>query len=131
VAADEPCVGSYVRGDATSSVVLAGDGKHLLTDVWTTGGVLVGIALVALFDLEILDPIVALLVGVNILWMGYRLLRRSVVGLLDATLPREAVQRVHAVTDHYRETEPVDFETIRTRESVSTVRLPHVLVPGD
>jgi cation diffusion facilitator family transporter len=99
------------------SVVLEADGKHLLTDVWTTVGVLVGVALVALFDLLILDPIVALLVGVNILWMGYTLLRRSVVGLLDATLPPEAVQRVHAVTERYRASESVEFDAIRTRES--------------
>ena len=104
-------------GRANRSIVLEADGKHLLTDVWTTGGVLVGVALVGLFDLEILDPIVALLVGVNILWMGYRLLRRSVVGLLDAALPPEAVQRVRAVTDRYRASEPVDFDAIRTRES--------------
>lgn len=104
-------------GRAHRSVVLEADGKHLLTDVWTTAGVLVGVTLVALFDLEILDPIVALLVGVNILWMGYKLLRRSVVGLLDAALPPEAVQRVRAVTERYRTSEPVDFETIRTRES--------------
>lgn len=99
------------------SIVLVADGKHLLTDVWTTGGVLVGVALVALFGLEILDPIVALLVGVNILWTGYRLLRRSVVGLLDAALPPEDVARVRAVTDRYRAEELVDFEAVRTRES--------------
>jgi cation diffusion facilitator family transporter len=104
-------------GRANRSVVLEADGRHLLTDVWTTAGVLVGVTLVALFDLEILDPIVALLVGVNILWMGYKLLRRSVVGLLDAALPPEAVQRVRAVTERYRASEPVDFDTIRTRES--------------
>jgi cation diffusion facilitator family transporter len=104
-------------GHANRSVVLEADGRHLLTDVWTTAGVLVGVTLVALFDLEILDPIVALLVGVNILWMGYKLLRRSVVGLLDAALPPEAVQRVRAVTERYRASEPVDFDTIRTRES--------------
>jgi len=99
------------------SIVLVADGKHLLTDVWTTAGVLVGVGLVAIFDLEILDPIVALLVGVNILWMGYQLLRRSVVGLLDATLPPDAVQRVRAVTERYRASGSVDFDTIRTRES--------------
>lgn len=99
------------------SVVLEADGKHLLTDVWTTAGVLVGVMLVALFDLEIIDPIVALLVGVNILWMGYSLLRRSVVGLLDAALPPEAVQRVRAVTERYRVSESVEFDSIRTRES--------------
>lgn len=114
------------------SIVLVADGRHLLTDVWTTGGVLVGVALVTLFDVEILDPIVALLVGVNILWTGYRLLRRSVVGLLDATLPPEDVARVRAVTDRYRMEQPVDFDAIRTRES-GQHRFVYltVLVPGD
>jgi cation diffusion facilitator family transporter len=113
------CVGlALIRGGRRHrSIVLEADGKHLLTDVWTTAGVLVGVTLVALFDLEVLDPIVALLVGVNILWMGYRLLRRSVVGLLDAALPPEAVQQVRTVTERYRASEPVDFEPIRTRES--------------
>jgi cation diffusion facilitator family transporter len=99
------------------SIVLAADGRHLLTDVWTTAGVLVGVALVALFDIHRLDPIVALLVGINILWTGYRLLRRSVVGLLDAALPPDEVARVHAVTDRYRRLDHVDFEAVRTRES--------------
>jgi cation diffusion facilitator family transporter len=104
-------------GRANRSIVLEADGKHLLTDVLTTAGVLAGVTLVALFDLERLDPIVALLVGLNILWMGYNLLRRSVVGLLDAALPPEAVAQVRAVTERYRATEGVDFDAIRTRES--------------
>jgi cation diffusion facilitator family transporter len=104
-------------GHIHRSVVLEADGKHLLTDVWTTAGVLVGVTLVAVFDLEILDPIVALAVGLNILWMGYKLLRRSVVGLLDAALPPGAVAQVRAVTERYRVNEHVEFDTIRTRES--------------
>ena len=99
------------------SIVLVADGHHLLTDVWTTGGVLVGVALVGLFDIERLDPIVGLLVGVNILWTGYRLLRRSVVGLLDATLPLEDVARVRAVIDRYQADPELVFKDIRTRES--------------
>lgn len=99
------------------SIVLVADGRHLLTDVWTTGGVLVGVALVAMFGLEILDPIVALLVGVNILWTGYQLVRRSLVGLLDAAMPPEDVARIRRVIDRYRTDDALDFEPIRTRES--------------
>jgi cation diffusion facilitator family transporter len=119
-------------GHRHRSVTLVADGRHLLTDVWTTGGVLVGVALVALFDLEILDPIVALLVGANILWTGYALLRRSIVGLLDAALPPEDVARIHSVTDRYRSTEEVGFEAVRTRES-GRQRFVYlaVQVPGD
>ncbi|MFB3738383.1 MAG: cation diffusion facilitator family transporter [Candidatus Velamenicoccus archaeovorus] len=104
-------------GKRHRSIVLVADGRHLLTDVYTTAGVLVGVALVAAFDVVRLDPIVALLVGVNILWTGYRLLRRSVVGLLDAALPPDEVARVHAVTERYRTSEHVEFEAVRTRES--------------
>ncbi len=74
-------------GRTHRSITLVADGKHLLTDVWTSAGVIVGIALVAVTGWEPLDPIVALAVGVNILWTGYRLLRGSVSGLLSAALP--------------------------------------------
>ena len=99
------------------SITLIADGKHLLTDVWTSAGVLVGIALVAIFDWRLLDPLVALLVGLNILRTGYSLLRRSVVGLLDAALPAEEVDKVEAVLERHRAEQGVDFGPLRTRES--------------
>jgi cation diffusion facilitator family transporter len=118
-------------GHRHRSITLLADGKHLLTDVWTSGGVLVGIGLVALFRWEVLDPIVALLVGVNILRAGYGLVRQSVVGLLDAALPAEDVAKVHAVIDRYRAEEPVDFHALRTRAS-GRQRFVYIdmLVPG-
>jgi cation diffusion facilitator family transporter len=112
------------------SITLVADGKHLLTDVVTSVGVLVGIALVAIFEWDVLDPIVALLVGVNILYTGYGLLRRSVVGLLDAALPAEDVERVDAVLARYCADEPVEFHALRTRESGRQRFIyMHVLVP--
>lgn len=69
------------------SITLEADGQHLLTDVWTSVGVLVAIGLVAVTNLHWLDPVIALVVGANILFTGYKLVRRSVVGLLDGTLP--------------------------------------------
>lgn len=99
------------------SITLVADGKHLLTDVWTSAGVLVGIALVAIMGWEVLDPIVALLVGLNILRTGWELLRRSVVGLLDAALPPEEAAIVHEVVDRYEREHPVSFSPVRTRES--------------
>jgi cation diffusion facilitator family transporter len=99
------------------SIALIADGKHLLTDVWTSAGVLLGIGLVAIFDWDVLDPIVALLVGVNILHTGAQLLRRSVVGLLDASLPPEDATKVQTVIDRYRVEHGVDFGPLRTRES--------------
>src|SRR4051812_36376576 len=74
-------------GKRHGSIVLEADGKHLLTDVWTSLGVLGGLGLVALTDLQVLDPIVALVMAGNILWTGIDLIRRSFDGLMDHALP--------------------------------------------
>ena len=108
---------ALVRAGRTHrSITLLADGKHLLTDVWTSGGVVVGIALVAVFDWQTLDPIVALLVGINILRTGYSLMHRSVTGLLDAALPDEDLATIHRVLDRYRGCESVRIDA-RSREA--------------
>ena len=76
-------------GKKYRSATLQADGHHLLTDVWTSVGVLVGIALVALTDWLWLDPMVAFAVGNNILWTGYKLLKESLSSLLSESLPKE------------------------------------------
>ena len=113
------------------SITLEADGKHLMTDVWTSVGVIVGVLLVALTGWERLDPVVAAIVGVNILLTGFRLVSQSVTALLDAALPAEDVAEVGRVLDHMR-TADVDFAEVRTRASgrdrfVSLT----VLVPGE
>jgi cation diffusion facilitator family transporter len=116
-------------GRAHRSVTLIADGKHLLTDVVTSAGVIVGVLLVALTGWAPLDPLVAIVVGVNILITGYRLISSSVTSLLDAALPAHDMEALHAALDGVRVPE-VEFGEIRTRESgrqrfVSlTVRLP-------
>jgi cation diffusion facilitator family transporter len=85
--------------------------------VWTSAGVLVGIALVVVFGWQPLDPIVALLVGVNILRIGYDLVRRSLSGLLDAALPAGEIARIEAVLGRHRGDGPVRIDTPRTREA--------------
>jgi cation diffusion facilitator family transporter len=117
-------------GKAHRSVTLSADGKHLLTDVWTSAGVIVGVLLVGLTGWQRLDPIVAAIVGVNILVTGFRLVSASVTSLLDAAMPPDDLARVAAVLDQKRTAE-VDFADVRTRESgrhrfVSMT----VLVPG-
>jgi cation diffusion facilitator family transporter len=117
-------------GKAHRSVTLSADGKHLLTDVWTSAGVIVGVLLVGLTGWERLDPIVAAIVGVNILLTGFRLVSASVTSLLHAAMPPADLARVSAVLDQKRTAE-VDFADLRTRESgrhrfVSMT----VLVPG-
>lgn len=119
-------------GRRERSMALTADGRHLLTDVVTSVGVLVGIALVAVFEWEVLDPIVALMVGVNILFTGSGLLRRSVTGLLDASVPTEELQNVHEVIERYRSEQPVDFHALRTRESGrQRFVYVHLLVPDE
>ena len=117
-------------GAAHRSVTLTADGKHLLTDVWTSVGVIVGVLLVGLTGWQRLDPIVAAIVGVNILVTGFRLVSQSVTSLLDAAMPAADLARVTAVLNHMRTAE-IDFDDVRTRESgrhrfVSLT----VLVPG-
>ncbi|MGB3410655.1 MAG: cation diffusion facilitator family transporter [Microthrixaceae bacterium] len=119
-------------GRASRSLTLEADGRHLLTDVWTSAGVVVGILLVAIFDFEILDPIVALLVGVQIMFTGYKLVKRSVVGLLDASLSPEDSAKVKQVLDECSGSGIVEFAPVRTRES-GRQRFVYVTmrVPGD
>jgi cation diffusion facilitator family transporter len=104
-------------GKKHRSITLEADGKHLLTDVWTSVGVLVAIGLVLITHLTILDPIIAILVGLNILYTGYGLVRRSVIGLLDSALPDDEIdvvnQAVHAACKDAR----VEITQLRTRES--------------
>jgi len=117
-------------GRAHRSITLEADGKHLLTDVWTTAGVVVGVALVALTGWLPLDPLIAIAVAVNIVVVGYRLISRSTAGLMDAALDPAVVARIDEVLESYRP--ELDFHDVRTRESgrMRFVQL-HLLVPGD
>ncbi|WP_257225798.1 cation diffusion facilitator family transporter [Rhodococcus opacus] len=118
-------------GRKQRSITLIADAKHLMTDVWTSAGVIIGIGLVALTGWERLDPIVALAVGVNILWTGYRLLRGSVSGLLSAALPPDDQAQINAVLERYRGEYPVEFAPLRTIESGRQRQIFVVLtVPG-
>ncbi|MFN8168964.1 MAG: cation diffusion facilitator family transporter [Candidatus Nanopelagicales bacterium] len=117
-------------GRSHRSATLVADGKHLLTDVWTSAGVIVGVALVAVTGWLPLDALVAIAVAMNILVTGARLVWSSTSALLDAAMPAEDVARVAAVLDRYRG-EDVDFHGLQTRESGRTRFVSvHVLVPG-
>ena len=117
-------------GRRGNSISLESDAQHLMTDVWTSIGVIVGVGLVALTGWAPLDSLVAILVGVNIIWTGIQLVRRSVAGLMDAALPLEEQNIIENVMTKYRGKE-VDFHALRTRQAASrrfvTV---HMLVPG-
>jgi cation diffusion facilitator family transporter len=112
------------------SMVLIADGKHLLTDVWTSAGVVLGVAAVAISGWDPLDPIIALAVGANILWTGWGLLRDSVSGLLDRRLTDAEIAEVVAVLESHS-SDQVHFHALQSRAAgrqrfVSV----HMLVPG-
>jgi len=118
-------------GRRERSLILEADGRHLMTDVWTTVGVVVAVGLVAITGWLRLDPVVAIAVAVNILFTGGRLIRRAGRGLLDAALPEEEQQAVRAALEPFT-SDDVHFHAITCRESgrdrfVSM----HVLVPGN
>jgi len=113
------------------SITLEADARHLMTDVWTSVGVIAGIAAVAVTGWQILDPIVALAVAVNIIHSGVGLVRRSVQGLMDSALPEEERRAVEAVLDLYRR-QGVRFHALQTRQAaVRRFLSVHVLVPGE
>jgi cation diffusion facilitator family transporter len=113
-----------------ASIALEADAHHLMTDVWTSAGVLLAVGAVWLTGVQRLDPIIALLVAVQIVWTGVKLVRRSAQGLLDTALPPQAQGRLSAVLKRHASSE-VSFHAVRTRVSGarSFVSL-HVLVPG-
>lgn len=113
------------------SITLTSDGKHLLTDVWTSAGVVVGVLLVALTGWVRLDAVVAFAVGVNILVTGWKLIAQSTAGLMDISLPKEDNARIQAILDSFT-TEQIQFHAVRTREAGHRQFMDmHLLVPGD
>jgi cation diffusion facilitator family transporter len=112
------------------SITLEADGKHLMTDVWTSAGVVVAVLLVALTGWLRLDPLIAAAVGVNILIAGWGLIRTSVDGLMDKALDSETQAEVDAVIARFV-SDDVAVHAVRTREAghMRYVSM-HVLVPG-
>jgi cation diffusion facilitator family transporter len=117
-------------GAKYESITLEADGKHLMTDVWTSAGVIAGLLVATLTGWTVLDPIVALLVAINIIWTAIDLLRRSVNGLMDAALPETEQEIIAGIIEKYREKQ-VDFHALRTRQAASRRFISvHMLVPG-
>lgn len=112
------------------SIALRTDAHHLLSDVWTSLGVILALALVRLSGLLWLDPLVAILVGSNVLITGWRLLRESASGLLDAALPQAELQTLQDWLEA-ASSEELRFHAVRTRMAGSRRFISlHVLVPG-
>lgn len=118
-------------GAMHNSITLQADAQHLMTDVWTSAGVVAGVALAWLGGWWWLDALVALLVAFHIVWTGWQLLRRSASGLMDEAIPLEQRDAIETLLAGFRE-QGLDFHALRTRQSgrQAFVSL-HVLVPGE
>lgn len=119
-------------GRAERSITLEADGKHLMTDVWTSVGVIIGVAAVAITGFDRLDALVALAVAVNIVVTGSGLVRRSVGGLMDRGLGVAEQGEIGDVLSAFERDRRVHFHALRTRQAGSRAFISlHVLVPGD
>ncbi len=112
------------------SITLRADAHHLLTDVWTSAGVVLGIGLVSITGWYILDPIIALLVAINIVWTGIKLLRETGSGLLDTAIPADEQKLIEPILNTYQ-AQGIQFHAMRTRVAGAHRFVSfHVLVPG-
>ncbi len=118
-------------GRKHNSITLEANAKHLLTDVWTSVGIVAGLSLVIFTHWQWLDPVVALLVAANIVWAGVSIVRRSIGGLMDMALSASDVAGVRQVFQVYEQA-GVQFHALRTRQAGAQRFVSvHVLVPGD
>jgi len=112
------------------SVALEADAHHLLTDVWTSIAIVVGVGAMLLTGWLILDPLIAIAVAVYIVWTGIAVMRRSVWGLMDRALPENELERIKEILEPYK-SKGMDYHALRTRRAGRRrlVEL-HLLVPG-
>ncbi len=116
-------------GQQYESITLEADARHLMTDVWTSVGVMGGIGLISLTGWAILDPIIALIMAAHIIRSGVDLVRRSALGLMDTALPPHELSRVQLILDSYRRI-GVEFHALRSRQAATRRFVSfHVLVP--
>jgi cation diffusion facilitator family transporter len=113
-----------------NSITLEADARHLMTDVWTSVGVIAGVAAVSVTGWQRLDPIIAIAVAANIVWTGIQLLKRSALGLMDTALPVSEQARIKNILDQYR-TRGIQYHALRTRCAAARRFVSvHILVPG-
>jgi len=117
-------------GRKYNSITLEANAQHLMTDVWTSVGVVVGVGAVALTGWQRLDPIVAMGVAANIVWTGISIVRRSMSGLMDVALSADELGLIHKALEPYRQ-DGMEFHALRTRRAgASRFVALHVMVPG-
>jgi cation diffusion facilitator family transporter len=118
-------------GKDRRSITLEADAQHLMTDVWTSAGVISGVAVAGLTGWSSLDPLIAIAVALNIIWTGVRLVSRSVAGLMDAALPESELSLIQSVMEKYQK-KGVSFHALLTRQAAARRFISvHMLVPGE
>ena len=119
------------NGKIRKSLLLEADGKHLMTDVWTSAGVIAGVLIVKLTGFLILDPVIAVLVALNIVWTGFTLIKRSANGLMDASITEEELKKVKEYLDGLK-TDTIEYHSLMTRQAGQRKFISlHLLVPGE
>lgn len=122
----------FKAGHEHQSITLEADAHHLMTDVWTSVGVVIGVALVGITGLLWLDAAIALLVALNIILSGIRLVQRSALGLMDSALPSEQVASISTILDGYCLQHRIQYHALRTRQAGARKFVTvHILVPQD
>ena len=118
-------------GHRERSPALVADGRHLLSDVFTSAGVLIGVAVAAFTGWAILDPLIAALVALNILWMGYGLMKESVAGLMDAAVSPKIQERIRTLIAE-QGSGALQAHDVRTRHAGRVTFIDfHLVVPGN
>ena len=118
------------RGKRLRSPALVADGRHLLTDVVSSGGVVVGLALAVVMGWPVLDPALALLVAVNILWSGWQVVKESTGGLMDTAVPAATLDRIRQLISEHAEG-ALEAHDVRTRHAGRMTFIEfHLIVPG-
>lgn len=119
-------------GRSHRSVTLEADGRHLMTDVFTSAGVIVAVFAVSITNWYILDPVIALLVAANILWTGFKVVKQSTTGLMDAAVSPEDLTKIMTVLDAYKTSHGTHYHALRTRQSGTRAFVTvHILMPDE
>ena len=119
-------------GKKHRSITLEADGHHLMSDVWSSAGVIVGVGLAIITGIEWIDPVVAMVVGGKIGWEGIKILRRSFEGLMDSAMPADERLILENLLNQYQEQEGIEWHGLRTRQSGAHSFVDvHVLTPPD
>jgi cation diffusion facilitator family transporter len=118
-------------GRQYDSITLSADAEHLLTDVWTSVGVVLGVAAVAVTGWQILDPLIGLVVAFLIIRSGSRLVRHAIEGLMDTALPENELEKILAILERHKRVNNIWYHALRTRQSAAQRFVSvHIQVPG-